>query len=82
MHPADIKANLAKRNITQKYLAEILGVWPMSVNRVINKTSVSDRIMKKIAELIDLPVAEVFPEYYCSAPKRSTSGRAASDQPH
>jgi len=73
MHPADIQAELKKRGLTQKALAEKLGVSEFPVSAVINKKHVSDRIMTAVAEAIGRDKTEVFAEYYLSPPKRSTS---------
>jgi len=64
MHPADIQARLKKRGITQKEIAQELGVTEMAVSKVINKSSVSDRIMKAVARAIGEDYRAVFPEYY------------------
>lgn len=76
MTPEKRKAALRKLGITQKMIAEKLGVSEMSVSRQVNNRdnySVSDRIMTAIAEAIGRPKERVFPEYYLGAPKRSTS---------
>jgi len=76
MTPKQRKAALKKRKVTQKALAKQIGVAEMSVSRVVNNTSNrswSDRIMTAVAEAIGKPKERVFPEYYCSHPRRSTS---------
>lgn len=73
MTPKARKDALRKRGITQKRIAEELGVSEMSVSRVINGPGVSDRIMTYIAEKIGKPKHKVFPEYYLSIPKRKSS---------
>lgn len=76
MHPADIKAALEKKGLTQKQIAKDLKVHPNSVSRVVRQEAVSDRIMKYISAAIDKHPTEVFPEYYLSPPKRRNSKRA------
>lgn len=76
MTPEQRKAALKKRGITQKAIAEKLGVSEMSVSRQVNNTdnySVSDRIMSEIARAIGKSKQKVFPEYYLGPKKRSTS---------
>lgn len=70
MHPADIQAELKKRGITQKEIAESLGVSEMSISMTINKKSVSDHIMKAVAKAIGRDPRAVFPEYYFSKRRR------------
>lgn len=74
MHPADIQAELKKRGITQEALAEQLGVSPVNISKVINKSMVSNRIMKSVAKIIGQDHRAVFPEYFFNpksrAPKR------------
>lgn len=75
MHPADIKARLEKKGVTQLQIAAELDppVTGMAVSNVILKKSISDRIMKKVSEKIGVDHCRVFPEYYLRKPKRSTS---------
>ena len=73
MHYLDIQAELKKQGISQKMIAEALGVNQMTVSRVIRGLLVSDRTMRYIAKLLELPVQNVFPDYYLSPPKRQTS---------
>ncbi|MBW1666880.1 MAG: helix-turn-helix domain-containing protein [Deltaproteobacteria bacterium] len=70
MHPADIQARLKKRGITQKEIADELGVTEVAVSKVINKSSVSDRIMKAVARGIGEDHRAVFPEYYFGKSRR------------
>ena len=64
MTPLEIQFELRKRGITQKAIAEALGISPMAVSLVINKKIISDRAMKAVAKLIGRDHADVFPEYY------------------
>lgn len=77
MHPADIQAEMKKRGISQQKLAHDLAVTQETVSKVVNKHCISDRVMRAVAAAIDKPVALVFPEYYLSPPKRTTSKVAA-----
>ena len=70
MHPADIQAALKRKKITQKQIAKDLGVSEMAVSLVINKRSVSDRIMRAIAKRIERDPFVIFSEYYISAANR------------
>ena len=74
MHPADIKAEMEKRGVTQVALAQELGVSQVTISKTIRKQMTSDRIMRRIAEVIGRHPAEVF-ECYLS-PKRINSPRA------
>jgi len=64
MDPLEIQFELKKRGITQKAIAEALGISPMAVSLVINKKIISNRAMKAVAKLIHRDHADVFPEYY------------------
>ena len=64
MEPLDIQYSLRKKEITQKQIADDLGVSNMAISMVIRKKTISDRIMKVIAELINEDHRFVFPEYY------------------
>ena len=73
MEAAYIQAELKRRGYTQLDVAKKLGVHPTNVSRTIHGNNVSDRIMRAIADLIEMPVQYVFPDYYLAAPKRSNS---------
>ena len=64
MTPLEIQFELKKKEITQKEIALDLGVSEMGVSLVINKISISDRIMKAISRAIKMDHRAVFPEYY------------------
>lgn len=70
MHPADIQAALKRKKITQKAIANEEGVSEMAISVVVNKKSVSDRLMKAIAKRLQKPVTHIFREYYNSNSKR------------
>ena len=71
MHPAEIQAELKKREITQKEIAQDLGVSQFHVSEVINKHRVSNRVMRHVAKIINRDHREIFPEYYFSKKRRS-----------
>ncbi len=73
MHSADIQAELKKHGLTQKMIADELGLKPMSVSVVIARRSVSARVMKHIAKRIGKDPREVWPEYFLRPPKRRHS---------
>ena len=77
MHPADIQAALKRKDISQKEIAEELGVSEMAVSLVINKVMVSNRIMRAVANKIGKDALVIFSNYYLSAAKRKTSKKAA-----
>jgi Ner family transcriptional regulator len=64
IHPEDIKAALRKKRITQKAIAEQLGVSKTVINFVINDNSRSRRIAEYIAEKIGRSVDEIWPGSY------------------
>ena len=73
MEPIDIQYQLKKRQITQKQIADALAVSQNAISKVVNKLTISDRIMRHIADLIGRDRRDVFPEYYKAPPKRITS---------
>ena len=73
MTPDEIKKALKEHATTQKVIAKKLNVSEMSVSRVIYRGSTSDRIMRCIAKAIGKEHTAVFPDYYFSPAKRSTS---------
>lgn len=79
MHPADIQSLLKKAGITQRQIAEELGVTTFHVSEVVNKHRVSTRIMAHIATRIGKPLDRVFPEYFRPKGSRVTvrSSRSA-----
>ena len=64
MTPLEIQFELKKKEITQKEIALDLGVSEMAVSLVINKMTVSDRIMKAVSKSIKMDHRAVFPEHY------------------
>ena len=73
MHTADIQAELKKRGLTQKAIADELGIKPISVSAVISKRSISSRVMRYVAKRIGRDPREVFPEYFLQPAKRRHS---------
>ena len=69
MTPEQIRSELALRGkkVTITSIAEKLGVSVTAVHLVIDKRSISNRIMNAVAETIDRPVEFVFPEYFKKA---------------
>lgn len=78
MTPNKIQYELKERGITQKQIAEQIGVSEMAVSKVINKLIVSDRVMRAVCEKLDKDCRIVFHEYYQAPAKRKTSKVAAS----
>ena len=70
MHSADIKARMEKRGYTQTRLAEEIGVSRQTLNRVIQKKGVSDKVMRAIARVVRRTPERTFPEYYLARPLR------------
>ena len=73
MKPLEIQFELKKRGISQKQIAEDNNVSPMTISKLINRSLVSDRLMKVVSELIGEDHRLVFPEYYLRPPLRNTS---------
>ena len=80
MTPNEIKKAIKKNDTTQKDIAERLGVTRMSVSLVVNKRTISNRIMREVASTIGKNICTVFPEYYLDGPKfpRRTSNIKSS----
>jgi lambda repressor-like predicted transcriptional regulator len=64
MHPEDIKAALARQGIKLTALARELNVTPQAISQTLHrdKQSCSRRIEAAIADKLELPVAQVFPD--------------------
>ena len=69
MIPAKIQFELKIRGITQKQIADELGIHPISVSREVNKIAGSERVRRAVARAIDRDPIEIFPEFYFR-PKR------------
>lgn len=88
MDPIDIQYELKKRHITQKQIADELGVSPMAVSKEIAGHNISERIRHAISRSIGKSPQDVFPGYYCSRNRRpirkpitGTAGSGFSDKP-
>ena len=64
MHPADIQNLLKKRGITQKQIADELGIEAINVSRIVHKLADSERVRQAVCRAIDRDPKEVFAEYY------------------
>jgi len=73
MTPSEIQKRIKDANITQRAIAQKIGVSEVSVSDVIKGRRISDRVMRAVAEAISDDVRLVFPEYYLRPPKRKTS---------
>ena len=75
MQPEQICKELKAAGSSQAALAAGLGVSQVTVSRVINRLTISDRIMRAVAKKIRRKVEDVFPEYYL-APKKHVRSKA------
>ena len=73
MQPLEIQFELRKRGIAQKQIAADNKVSQMAVSKVINRSLISDRLMKAVSELIGEDHRLVFPVYYLRPALRKTS---------
>ena len=73
MTPLERQFALKKKGITQKAIAEKIGVGQMVVSDVITGQRISNKVMRAVAEAIREDHRLVFPEYYLRPPKRKTS---------
>ena len=73
MTPSEIQKQLKDHNLSQRDIAQTVGVSDTSVCKVIKRMDISDRIMRAIAEAINEDVRLVFPEYYLRPPKSKAS---------
>lgn len=70
MHPADIKARIAKAGESQTSIAEAMRgpngkpITQMAVSHVIYGRSISGRIARRISELVGEPVSTLWPGRY------------------
>lgn len=62
MHPEQIKANIRIAGTTPAILADELGVTRTTVSQIIHGTGRSQRIEKKISEVIKTPVNKIWPD--------------------
>jgi len=75
MSPEKIKDELKKREITAAGIARELDKTPTSIHLVISGKSVSHKIRSYIAECIEKPVENVWPETYLLKPDPTKKGR-------
>lgn len=61
MHPEQIKAELRMRGVTPAAIAAELGVAHSSISQVISGRAESSRIKDRIAQVIGMPVAKIWP---------------------
>ena len=64
MTPKDIRIELYRRDIKLKHLADQLNCTINAVKLVIERHSVSKRIMQAVADAIEQDKKIVFPEYF------------------
>lgn len=63
MTPTEINIAFMKKGLTmRKAVAEPLKVTPQAVSNCVHRSSKSPEIRQKIAEVLEKPVEEVFPE--------------------
>lgn len=77
MKTLKIKTEIYRRRpqgISQSAIAKSLGVTPQAVANVIERRNPSRRIAQAVADAIERPLADVFPEY-CTEPE---NGRRAA----
>jgi len=73
MTPNQRQFALKEKNLTQRAIAQKIGVTEVSVSDVIKGRRISDRIMRTVADALGDDVRLVFPEYYLRPPLRKTS---------
>ena len=73
MTPNQRQFALKEKNLTQRAIAQKIGVSEVAVSDVVKGRRISDRIMRAVAEAISDDVRLVFPEYYLRPPLRKTS---------
>lgn len=63
MHREDIKAEFRKRDLSVKAVAKLIGFSRQAVSDTVNGHKQSSQIQSAIAQLLDRPVEEVFPNF-------------------
>lgn len=71
MHPAFIQAELKRRAISQRDIADKFGVSESFVGRLIRGQTSSHRIAKHIASRLGRPVHDLWPDRYHGRPRRA-----------
>lgn len=64
MHPSDVKAEMEKKRITQRQIADELGVCQQAVSLVLHGRTSSMRIARRIAKAVGKSPAEIWPGKY------------------
>lgn len=59
-HPEEIKGQMRSKGVSISALSEELGVTPGAVSLVIHNRSKSERIREKIAQILGIPVADLW----------------------
>lgn len=62
MHAEEIKAALRMKGVTQARLVDRLGVARATVSMVISGASRSGRIQQAVADVLELPQNEIWPD--------------------
>ena len=62
MHPEQIKASIRMAGTTPAIIADELGVSRTSISQIIHGTGRSQRIEKKISEVIKTPIVKIWPD--------------------
>lgn len=70
MEPNEIKAHLILKQITLSSIAKKLGVTRGAVSQVIHNIHSNPRIRKAIADALEKPVNEIWPERENQSKKR------------
>ena len=78
MHPAQIKAALEMRSTTQAAIATQCDVTPTTVNDVLHGRKRSKQIEIRIAAITQLPLAELWPQWYGPKAKRRRARPSSS----
>jgi lambda repressor-like predicted transcriptional regulator len=63
MHREDMKAEFRKRDLSVKAVAKLIGFSRQAVSDNVNGRKQSPQIQTAIAQLLDMPVEKVFPNY-------------------
>ena len=54
-----IRVALAMRELTQKQLAERLGMYESAVSQLVNRSSITTDKLKRVADALDMRVSEL-----------------------
>lgn len=64
MHPADITAALKRLGYGQADVARLIGTARSNVSSVVSGRSRSRAVEEKISELTEIPLSELWPQWY------------------